>query len=77
LIVFTRGEYRHQIMSVVSGDAAPTTVFKDDGIEAAQAAQGAGEVVWFDGAPPFPQDQEWFIAETIYGDRAVLRALPD
>lgn len=39
LIVFTRGEYRHQIMSVVSGDAAPTTVLKDDEIEAAQAAQ--------------------------------------
>jgi hypothetical protein len=32
--------------------------------------------LWRDGPPPFPQDQEWFIAETKHG-KAVLRALPD
>lgn len=31
---------------------------------------------WRDGEPPFPQNQEWFIAETTYGDRVVLCALP-
>jgi hypothetical protein len=34
-------------------------------------------LTWYDGAPPFPQDQEWFIAETIYGDRVVLRSLDE
>jgi hypothetical protein len=32
--------------------------------------------LWRDGAPPFPQDQEWFIAKTKHG-RMVLRALPE
>ncbi|WP_211243393.1 hypothetical protein [Chitiniphilus eburneus] len=32
---------------------------------------------WYEGSPPFPQDQEWFIAETIYGDRVVLRSLDE
>ena len=31
---------------------------------------------WMDGVPPHPYDKEWFIAETIYGDRVVLTALP-
>jgi hypothetical protein len=34
-------------------------------------------LTWYEGAPPFPQDQEWFIAETIYGDRVVLRSLDE
>lgn len=34
------------------------------------------ELMWRDGEPPFPQNQEWFIAETTYGDRVVLCALP-
>lgn len=45
---------------------------------AEQKAEQTSEPValtWYDGAPPFPQDQEWFIAETKHGDRAVLRAL--
>lgn len=37
----------------------------------------AQPLTWYDGAPPFPQDQEWFIAETIYGDRVVLRSLDE
>lgn len=32
-------------------------------------------LTWYEGPPPFPQGQEWFIAETIYGDRVVLRSL--
>jgi hypothetical protein len=37
----------------------------------------AQPLTWYEGAPPFPQDQEWFIAETIYGDRVVLRSLDE
>lgn len=40
----------------------------------------AGEDVylqWRDGAPPKPWSNEWFIAMTIYGDRVVLRTLPE
>ncbi len=32
---------------------------------------------WRDGAPSKPWSLEWFIAETTYGDRVVLVALPD
>ena len=32
---------------------------------------------WYDGAPPFPQNQESFIALTIYGERVVLSVLPE
>lgn len=32
---------------------------------------------WRDGAPPHPWEKEWFIAETTYGDRVVLKALPE
>lgn len=32
---------------------------------------------WIDGHPPRPYDSEWFIAETTYGDRVVLTALPE
>ena len=32
---------------------------------------------WLDGAPPKPWSGEWFLAETIYGDRVVLRELPN
>lgn len=35
------------------------------------------EMKWRDGAPTRPWSQEWFIAKTTYGDRLVLRALPD
>lgn len=41
----------------------------------AQAREPEVWDVWIDGEPPFPQKEEWFIAETIYGDRVVLRAL--
>jgi hypothetical protein len=40
-------------------------------------AQEPIALTWYDGAPPFPQDQEWFIAETTYGDRVVLRSLDE
>lgn len=32
---------------------------------------------WHKGEPPKPWRDEWFIAETTYGDRVVLRALPE
>jgi hypothetical protein len=32
---------------------------------------------WREGPPPKPWSQEWFIALTTYGDRVVLRALPE
>ena len=32
---------------------------------------------WHVGEPPKPWREEWFIAETIYGDRACLKALPE
>ena len=32
---------------------------------------------WHEGAPDSPWSEEWFIAETIYGDRVVLTALPE
>lgn len=32
---------------------------------------------WRDGAPCNPWATEWFIAETTYGDRVVLTALPE
>lgn len=32
-------------------------------------------LTWYEGPPPFPQDQEWFIAETTQGDPVVLRSL--
>jgi len=37
----------------------------------------AEPVAWFDGEPPKPYGREWFIAETTYGDKVVLKALPD
>ena len=41
------------------------------------ASQQAAHGPWYAGYPPFPQDQEWFIAETKYGDRVVLRSLDE
>jgi hypothetical protein len=32
---------------------------------------------WNEGEPPKPWRGEWFIAETIHGDRVVLRSLPE
>lgn len=32
---------------------------------------------WLPGEPPKPYRGEWFIAETIHGDRVVLKALPE
>jgi hypothetical protein len=48
-----------------------------EGWQAALAAPVQEPLTWYEGAPPFPQDQEWFIAETIYGDRVVLRSLDE
>ena len=32
---------------------------------------------WREGSPPKPWSEEWFIALTTYGDRVVLRSLPE
>lgn len=32
---------------------------------------------WRDGEPQSPYNEEWFIAETVFGDKTVLRALPE
>ena len=37
----------------------------------------ARALAWIPGAPPKPYRSEWFIAETIHGDRVVLTALPE
>jgi hypothetical protein len=48
-------------------------------LTALTAADGAKELrlEWRDGPPPKPWSEEWFIALTTYGDRVVLRALPE
>lgn len=43
----------------------------------ARQCEGAVPLVWRDGCPPQPWDKEWFIAQTTYGDRVVLTALPE
>lgn len=42
-----------------------------------QATKPQEPVVWNDGYPTNPWDSEWFIAKTKYGDKVVLRKLPD
>lgn len=34
-------------------------------------------MVWIEGQPPHPWDDEWFLAELINGERVVLKALPN
>jgi hypothetical protein len=48
-------------------------------LEASQPASSGSEAkpVWQDGIPPKPWSGEWFIAETTFGDRVVLRSLPE
>lgn len=46
-------------------------------LDEAIAALRAEPVVWMDGFPSKPWSDEWFIAETTYGDRVVLTALPE
>jgi hypothetical protein len=49
-----------------------------DLIERAKAAlEGATPGPWMPGEPPSPWREEWFIAKTIYGDKVVLRSLPE
>jgi hypothetical protein len=35
------------------------------------------EIIWHAGFPPKPFCDEWFIAVTTFGDRVVLKALPE
>jgi hypothetical protein len=49
-----------------------------DLIEQTKAAlEGATPGPWMPGEPPSPWREEWFIAKTIYGDKVVLRSLPE
>lgn len=41
------------------------------------AASAVPALEWRNGEPPHPWREEWFIAETIYDDRVVLKALPE
>ena len=53
-------------------------VMIDDALRDAKAQQEQPTqepLKWYDGEPPFPQNQEPFIAQTTYGDRVVLRVL--
>lgn len=43
---------------------------------ALEALRARGQEQWRIGEPPYPFKSEWFIAETTFGDRVVLRALP-
>jgi hypothetical protein len=43
----------------------------------ARPAQEPVAGIWHEGEPPHPWKQEWFIAETTYGDRVVLKSLPE
>lgn len=56
--------------------ASPQPAQAEPGAVTSNVAQPAA-LVWHEGPPPFPQDQEWFIAETAYGDRVVLRSLDE
>ncbi|AEH79688.1 MazG nucleotide pyrophosphohydrolase domain superfamily [Sinorhizobium meliloti SM11] len=42
-----------------------------------EAVEGVAVDGWYDGAPGKPWAEEWFIAETTWGDRVVLTALPE
>jgi hypothetical protein len=43
----------------------------------ASGQEAVGTMEWIEGEPPKPWRDEWFIALTIYGDRVVLRSLPE
>lgn len=42
----------------------------------ARIAELEAITAWTNGCPPSPYGEAWFIAETIYGDRVVLKELP-
>lgn len=48
-----------------------------DTVREAIAALRSEPVAWVDGYPSKPYANEWFIAETAWGDRVVLTALPE
>lgn len=48
-----------------------------DGLIPLFTAPELQEWFWRDGAPEHPWDKEWFIAETIHGDRVALRPLEE
>lgn len=43
--------------------------------ESEKAMKPVGQ--WYEGEPPHPWRCEWFIAQTIHGDKVVLRSLPE
>lgn len=49
----------------------------DKDLYAAPVTQSTEPFTWYDGPPPYPQDQKWFIAETTFGDRVVLRSFDE
>lgn len=64
----------HLFQQAKEADANATIQF-----EARKIIEAAleSEQTWFDGYPTKFRAEEWFIAITTYGDRVVLRALPE
>lgn len=56
---------------------AATHAFMPDANATAIAKWNARASCWYEGAPPKPWSEGWFIAITSFGDRVVLRALPE
>jgi hypothetical protein len=85
-IIDERGQV-HKSFTIVlkEGSTITRTASHADRVSNPAALPGIAEPVeadelklkWRDGAPPHPWEKEWFIAETTYGDRVVLKALPE
>ena len=65
------------IRAEVLEEAAKVAELTKERDEARALADHAEERHWHDGEPPKPQRNEWFIAETIHGDKVCLKALPE
>jgi hypothetical protein len=75
---------RHSPLDPQSQATHDTTEYESERllplIDAALAGAASRPVTnagWIAGFPPKPYSEEWFVAETTYGDRVVLRALPE
>jgi hypothetical protein len=56
---------------------APCSTCGGSAVVPAQSPSLALAEGWHDGVPPKPWCEEWFIAETTFNDRVVLKALPE
>lgn len=67
-------ELREENASLMASLSAMTK--RAEKAEAEVSELRGGYLTWLDGQPPHPFNQEWFIAETTFGDKVVLKALP-